>query len=149
SFPALVDTWGVMGATARDVLDAEVPIAAVVADQQGALIGHGCEAPGAGKVSYGTSATLNVSTGAELKFVNMTIPPFVLSSAGGATRFCLEGMVVTAGSAFDWLRRTLGVETHAAFEALAAAAPDAAGAWFLPALQGLGAPHGDFSRKGA
>lgn len=149
SFPRLVDTWGVMGATARGALGAEVPIAAVVADQQSALIGHGCEAPGAGKVTYGTSGTLNVSTGGELKFVNMTIPPFVLTSAGGQTRFCLEGMVITAGSAFDWVRRTFGVEGHAAFEQLAAGTRDAAGTWFLPALQGLGAPHGDFTRKGA
>ena len=148
SFPALVDTWGVMGTTAREVLGAEVPIAAVVADQQSALIGHGCEAPGAGKVTYGTSGTLNVSTGGELKFVNMTIPPFVLSSAGGNTKFCLEGMVITAGSAFDWMRRTFGVADHAAFEKLASETPDAAGAWFLPSLQGLGAPHGDFTRKG-
>jgi glycerol kinase len=149
SFPTLVDTWGVMGTTAKDVLGAEVPIAAVVADQQSALIGHGCEAAGAGKVTYGTSGTLNVSTGPELKFVNMTTPPFVLSSAGGQTQFCLEGMVITAGSAFDWLRRTLGIDSHERFEQLAAETPDAAGAWFLPSLQGLGAPHGDFTRKGA
>ena len=149
SFPKLVDTWGVMGATARDVLGAEVPIASVIADQQSALVGHGCEAAGAGKVTYGTSATLNVSTGPELKFFSMTIPPFVLSSAAGQTQFCLEGMVITAGSAFDWLRRTLGIDSHDAFEQLARDTPDAAGAWFLPSLQGLGAPHGDFTRKGA
>lgn len=149
SFPKLVDTWGVMGTTAASVLGAEVPIAAVVADQQSALIGHGCEAPGAGKVTYGTSGTLNVSTGNELKFVNMTIPPFVLTSAGGDTKFCLEGMVITAGAAFDWLRRTFGIDGHAVFEQLANDTPDSGGAWFLPALQGLGAPHGDFTRKGA
>lgn len=148
SFPTLVDTWGVMGTTSAAVLGAEVPIAAVVADQQSALIGHGCEAAGAGKVTYGTSATLNVSTGDELKFFSMTIPPFVLSSAAGRTQYCLEGMVNTAGAAFDWLRRTLGIDSHEAFEALAASAPDAGGAVFLPALQGLGAPHGDFGKRG-
>lgn len=147
SFPELVDTWGVMGPASA--LGAEVPIAAVVADQQSALIGHGCEAAGAGKVTYGTSGTLNVSTGDELKFVNMTTPPFVLSSVEGRTRYCLEGMVITAGSAFDWFRRTLGIADHATFERLAEENEDAAGAWFLPSLQGLGAPHGDFTRKGS
>ena len=149
SFPALVDTWGVMGTTSREVVGAEVPIAAVVADQQSALIGHGGEAAGAGKVTYGTSATLNVSTGEELKFFNMTMPPLVLSAVEGRTRFCIEGMVITAGSAFDWLRRTFGIGAHEAFERLTVENPDAAGVWFLPALQGLGAPHGDFSRRGA
>jgi glycerol kinase len=147
SFPELVDTWGVMGPASA--LGAEVPIAAVVADQQSALIGHGCEAAGAGKVTYGTSGTLNVSTGDELKFVNMTTPPFVLSSVEGRTRFCLEGMVITAGSAFDWFRRTFRIGDHAEFERLAEENADAAGAWFLPSLQGLGAPHGDFARKGS
>ncbi len=149
SFPKLVDTSGVMGVTSKEVLGAEVPIASDVADQQSALIGHACEAAGAGKVSYGTSATLNVSTGPELKFVNMTIPPFVLASSNGETSYCVEGMVITAGSAFDWLRRTFAIDGHNHFEALAKQTPDAAGAWFLPALQGLGAPHGDFTKRGA
>jgi glycerol kinase len=146
SFPTLVDTWGVMGTA--NIGGAEVPIAAVVADQQSALIGHGCEAAGEAKVTYGTSATLNVSTGEELKFFSMTIPPFVLSAAGGRTTYCLEGMVYTAGAAFDWLRRTFGIASHEAFEALAAATPDADGVVFLPALQGLGAPYGDFGKRG-
>lgn len=146
-FPKLVDTWGTFGTTDRQVFGAEVPIAAIVADQQSALIGHGCEAPGAGKVSYGTSATLDVSTGAQLAFVDMTCPPFVLSSVDGQTRFCVEGMVYTAGAAFDWLRGTFGLGTHKRFEALADATPDAEGVYFLPALQGLGAPHGDFARR--
>jgi glycerol kinase len=144
-FPDLVDTWGVMGMTARDVLGAPVPIAADVADQQSALIAHG----GAAKVTYGTSATLDVSTGPALVFQSQQAPPFVQSSVGGATNFCLEGMVYSAGSALDWLRGVTGLGGHAKFEALAASVADTGGAWFLPALQGLGAPHGDAARRGA
>ncbi|MBS0408644.1 MAG: glycerol kinase [Proteobacteria bacterium] len=144
-FPDLVDTWGVMGVTARGVLGAEVPIAADVADQQSALIAHG----GAAKVTYGTSATLDVSTGPALVFQSAQAPPFVQSSVGGQTTFCLEGMVFSAGAALDWLRRVAGLGDHAKFEALAASVSDAGGAWFLPALQGLGAPHGDAARRGA
>ncbi len=147
-FPDLVDTWGEMGVTARSVLGAEVPIAADVADQQAALIAHG-GAVGDAKVTYGTSATLDVSTGPELVFKSMAAPPFVQSSVDGQTRFCLEGMVYSAGSALDWLRATAGLGGHARFEALAASVLDAGGAWFLPALQGLGAPHGDAARRGA
>ena len=63
--------------------------------------------------------------------------------------FCIEGMVYTAGAALDWTRNTMRMGTPAVFDALAASAPDTGGAWFLPALQGLGAPHGDASRLGA
>jgi glycerol kinase len=72
----------------------------------------------------------------------------VLSRVGAETRYCLEGMVYSAGSALDWLRQTCGLGSIPRFEALAAASPDAGGAVFLPALQGLGAPHGDFARRG-
>lgn len=146
-FPKLVDTWGVIGTTDKAVLGAEVPIAAIVADQQSALIGHGCEAAGQSKVTYGTSATLNVSTGPNLSFVGMTTPPFVLASVKGQTTFCIEGMVYSAGAALDWLRGAFAMGGHKQFEALVA--PDSDGVWFLPALQGLGAPHGDLARRGA
>ncbi len=142
-FPSLVDTWGPMGTTSAAVFGASVPIAADVADQQSALIAHGETV----KVTYGTSATLDLATGPELVFKSPTAPPFVLSSAAGQTRFCVEGMVLSAGSALDWLRSACGLGGHARFEALAASVDHSAGAAFLPALQGLGAPYGDPARR--
>ena len=118
----------------------------MIADQQSALIAHG-EAVGAAKCTYGTSAVVNLNTGAALIAKNRSMPPFVLSMTDGAARFCLEGMVYSAGSAIDWMRETLGLGDRARFEALAASVPDTAGAYVLPALQGLGAPHGDASRR--
>lgn len=145
-FPTLVDTWGPLGVS--EALGAPVPIAAIVADQQSALIGHGAEAAGGGKVTFGTSATVDVSTGPQFVYAGPAVPPFVLSSAGGETRFCIEGMVYSAGSALDWARRSFRLGDHARFEALASSAPEAGGAWFLPAHQGLGAPYGDLARRG-
>jgi glycerol kinase len=147
-FPRLVDTWGPIAETDRRVLGAAVPITADVADQQAALIAHGAEA-GVVKATFGTSATLDLATGAELVLRDLATPPFVLSSAGGETRFCLEGMVYSAGAALDWLRAAARLGAPAAFDALAATVADAGGAWFLPALAGLGAPYADASRRGA
>jgi glycerol kinase len=147
--PRLVDTWGAIGTTTRAAFGAEVPIAAIVADQQSALIGHGAEEAGAVKVTYGTSATLDAGTGGGFVFAGMSTPPFVVSHVAGQTRFCLEGMVFSAGSAVDWVRRTMRFGDHARFEALAASARDADGVTFLPALHGLGAPHGDPARRAA
>ncbi len=145
-FPRLVDSWGAIGVTARSVLGAEVPIAADIADQQAALIAHG-EAAGVAKVSYGTSATLDVGTGSDFLYKIPALVPFVQSSVNGSTNFCLEGMVFSAGSAFDWLRGVARLGGHDAFEALAASVADTGGAWFLPALHGLGAPHDDPTRR--
>ncbi|MFI4973675.1 MAG: FGGY family carbohydrate kinase [Caulobacterales bacterium] len=146
--PRLVDSWGPIATTSRGPLGAELPIAAILADQQSAPIGHGAEAPGAVKITYGTSAALNVGTGGAFVFCGPSTPPFVVSHVAGETRFCLEGMVFTAGSAMDWLRRTMGFGDHTALEALARSVPDAAGVAFLPALQGLGAPYGDPDQRG-
>jgi glycerol kinase len=146
-FPRLVDTWGSLAETAPKVLGARVAIAADVADQQAALIAHGGHA-GSVKVTFGTSATLDLGTGSDLVLKDMSAPPFVLSSAGGQTRFCIEGMVYTAGAALDWARGAMRLGDPRTFDARAASVPDAAGVWFLPALQGLGAPHGDPRRRG-
>jgi len=147
-FPTLVDTWGPIGMTAAGVFGAAVPVTAVVADQQSALIAHG-SAAGTAKITWGTSATFDLATGSAFTFPGPAAPPLLVSSNGGETQWCVEGMVLSAGAALDWLRRTCGLGGHRGFEALAAQAPDAAGAAFLPALQGLGAPHGDPTRRGA
>ena len=146
-FPTLVDTWGEIGVTSHAVFGATVPVTAIVADQQAALIGHGGEAPGQAKVTYGTSAALDISTGPEFMWRGGAIPPFILTSVGSQTRFCLEGMVNSAGSALDWLRSTFSLGDHEALAQRAARTADAGGVAFLPALQGLGAPYGDLTRR--
>ncbi|HLY78135.1 MAG TPA: FGGY family carbohydrate kinase, partial [Caulobacteraceae bacterium] len=144
-FPRLADTWGPLAETNATVLGRPVPILADIADQQAALTAHRGEAA---KVTYGTSATLDLGTGAALVLKDMSAPPFVVSSVGGKARFCLEGMVYTAGAALDWARGAMRLGTPGALDALAASVPDSGGVWFLPALQGLGAPRGDPARRG-
>ncbi len=146
-FPKLVDTWGVIGDCATEVLGAPVPIAAIVGDQQSAAIAQDCRAPGLGKVTYGTSATANVHTGPEIRTVPGTYP-LVLSHARNVTEFCVEGMVITAGAALDWLAGTGLLDSPSQAGALGAAVDDSGGVSILPALQGLGTPHGDHQRRG-
>jgi glycerol kinase len=148
AFPALVDTWGELAMTAPSVFGAAAPIAADIADQQSALIAHGA-APGTAKVTFGTSATFDLMTGRSFVFPSPGLPPLVVSSVAGKTDFCVEGMVLSAGSALDWLRGALCLGDQAAFGALAGSVGDSAGAAFLPALQGLGAPAGDPNRRAA
>lgn len=148
SFPRLVDTWGEIAVADPRAIGRAVPIAADVADQQAALIAHG-GAPGAVKATFGTAAALDLATGAELVLRDASAPPFVVSSAGGETQFCIEGMVYTAGAALDWMGGLLGLRRPADLDRLAERAPGSGGVWFLPALQGLGAPHGDAARRAA
>jgi glycerol kinase len=147
AFPQLADTWGIIGRTHRRWLGAEVPITADIADQQSALIAHG-ETPGATKITWGTSGTFDVATEGPVFGGLPGLPPLIVSSVAGQTRFCLEGMILSAGSALDWMRRAFALGSPERLSALAASARDAGGVAFLPALQGLGAPHGDSARRG-
>ncbi len=146
TFPALVDTWGEIGSASAAILGAAVPIATDIADQQSALLAHGGEA-GTAKFTFGTSGTFDLATGGTFLFPGPGTPPLIVSSVGGDTRFCVEGMVLSAGSAVDWLREAFALGDHAAFEGLAGSVADTAGAAFLPAMQGLGAPRGDSGRR--
>jgi glycerol kinase len=60
-----------------------------------------------------------------------------------------EGVLLAAGSNVEWLRDDLGlIPTAEASHDLAASVPDTAGAWFVPALLGLGTPHWDYGARG-
>lgn len=145
-FPTLTDTTSAYGSSNPSVFGAACPIGALVADQQSAAIAEGCLMTGQGKVTYGTSATLDFNTGLDLKIAPGSYP-MVLWKRDGVRSFCIEGMVNTAGAMIDWAVGELGLAASAAeLSHLAATVPDSAGAFVLPALQGLGTPHGDTTR---
>jgi len=150
-FPEIVDTSCMIGLTDRRVLGVEIPIGAIIGDQQSAAYAQGCLKPGEGKVTFGTSATCNVNTAGDiiLNSLDAGIFPLVLWRRDGNITFCLEGMVITAGAVFGWLERGLKLikDTSAAAE-IGASVPDSHGVFFLPALQGLGAPHGQIKSYG-
>ncbi len=99
------------------------------------------------KVTYGTSATFDANTGADLKLAAGAYP-MVLWQRRGTRSFCIEGMVNTAGAMIDWAISELRLATSAAgLSRLAGSVADSAGAYVLPALQGLGTPHGDGARR--
>jgi len=146
-FPRLCGTEEVVGYTASSLLGERIPIAAIVADQQSALIARDSPVVGTTKITFGTSATCDVDTGPEIRLAAGTYP-MVLNGRGEGRRFCLEGMVITAGATLDWLV-TLGLAPSVqALDREAAQVPDSGGVSMLPALQGLGTPHMSPERRG-
>jgi glycerol kinase len=138
------------GETAAGHLGAPVPIAAVLGDQQAALFGQACFAPGMAKNTYGTGAFLLLHTGARpVRSAHGLLASPAWRLAGG-TDFALEGSVFVAGAAVQWLRDGLRLFRSAAeIEALAASVPDSGGVLLVPAFTGLGAPHWDPAARGA
>ena len=147
--PRVVDTSGVVGMLDKRVLGREIPVAALVGDQQAALFGHGCFAPGMSKNTYGTGCFLLMNTGLHpVKSVSDLITTIAWQLDGKA-RYALEGSVFVAGAVVKWLRDEMGLIASAAeSEALATSIADNGNVYFVPAFTGLGAPHWDMYSRG-
>ena len=127
-----------------------VPLAGIAGDQQAALFGQGCLAPGMAKNTYGTGCFMLLHTGTERVRSRQRLLTTVAWRLGGRLEYALEGSVFIAGAAVQYLRDGLGLIRHAAeIEPLATSVPDNGGVCFVPAFVGLGAPYWDPDARGA
>ena len=148
-FPLQVLSWGAIALTDARVIGARVPITALIADQQAAMVAHGALRRGEWKATYGTSGVLMAGTGDRPQAIHATMPPEALAFAGGHNRFCIEGMVISTGSLIDWLCGSLGLfASPGAMETAAASIKHPGDVVVRPSLAGMGAPHGKFEARG-
>lgn len=132
----------IFGETAPDILSRSLPVAGMAGDQQAAMIGQGCFAPGMVKATYGTGCFLLAHIGDKPRLSAHRLLTTAAYRIGGRDAYALEGSIFVAGSAVKWLRDTLGVIDSADKSAMMAAAlPYDHGVHFIPAFVGLGAPH--------
>ena len=149
--PEVVPSSGVLARTGRaGVLPDGVPIAGIAGDQQAALFGQGCVAPGQSKNTYGTGCFLLFHTGARPVTSRAGLVSTIACGPRGEAAYALEGSVFIAGAAIQWLRDGLGVLANAAeSEALAGSVEDSGGVTLVPAFVGLGAPRWRADARGA
>lgn len=118
-----------------------VPILASIGDQMSALFGQACFRRGEAKCTIGTCLNLVTYTGAYER-PRGGILPAIAANRGGRLTYELEGGVYVAGSINEWLIEQLGVVKDAReIDSLAAQVDSTDGVFFVPAFQGLGAPH--------
>jgi glycerol kinase len=151
ALPEVVPSTGVTGRTDPDVfLGLGLPVAGIAGDQQAALFGQACFAPGDAKCTYGTGSFVLANTGGSVTHREGLLSTVAWMDSAGALTYALEGSVFVTGAAVQWLRDGLGVLSSAAeSEALARTVPDSGGVVFVPALTGLGAPDWDPDARGA
>jgi len=151
ALPQVVASYGVLGHTDPTCfLGLELPIAAILGDQQAALFGQGCFTPGSSKCTYGTGSFVLVNTGEQPIASHAGLLTTVAwQHPDGRREYALEGSVFVTGAAVQWLRDGLGIIGSAAeTEDLARSVPDSGGVVFVPALTGLGAPDWDPYARG-
>jgi glycerol kinase len=122
---------------------AALPVSGDLGDQQAALVGQTCFAPGEAKNTYGTGCFMLLNTG----------PRPVPSASGLLTTlgyqfgtepavYALEGSIAITGALVQWLRDNLRFFARSAeVEELARQVEDAGGAYIVPAFSGLFAPY--------
>lgn len=129
------------GETASGLFGAEIPITAAMGDQQASLFGHGCFAPGDLKVTYGTGAFMWAHAGAKLPPARADGLIRTIAWDLGAPAYALEGFVMSAGAALNWLARQFGLADGGAAVVEKARETDGThGVMLVPAFQGLASP---------
>jgi glycerol kinase len=147
--PAVKPSAFHFGETDTELFSITIPIGGIAGDQQAALFGQGCHAPGMVKNTYGTGCFMLMQTGARACASANGLLTTSAAQISAQALYALEGSVFVAGAAVQWLRDGLGfIETSADIEALAASVPDSGGVFLVPAFTGLGSPYWDAYARG-
>jgi glycerol kinase len=144
---------------------ADVPVLALIADQQAALFGYDCRRPGDAECTHGTASYLDVCTGTRQpaaarmqSYAAWTLPRPLRGPDGrpspeptGVDRhWCVEGDATVTGAAIRWLKEGIGLlGDEREIGGLAGSVPDAGGVTFVPAFTGLNAPDRDERARGS
>jgi glycerol kinase len=130
----------------------DVPITGILGDQQAALFGQACFAPGVVKATYGTGAFILANAGSAMPGVFEGLISTVAWDLGqfGPVTYAVEGSAFVAGAAVQWLRDEMGFFSNSSeLEPLALSVADSAGAMFVPAFTGLGSPFWRSDARGS
>ncbi|PYE25885.1 glycerol kinase [Rhizobium sp. PP-CC-3A-592] len=148
--PEVKDCAADFGVTDPAIFGAEIPILGVAGDQQAAVIGNACFAPGMLKSTYGTGCFALLNTGDDRVVSSNRLLTTIAYRLDGKTTYALEGSIFIAGAAVQWLRDEMGfISKSSEAEELAKTADPNQHVYLVPAFTGLGAPHWDPDARGA
>ena len=148
--PQIVRSSGALAWTDAALFGRALPVCGIAGDQQAALYGQGCTAPGLAKNTYGTGCFMLMHTGTQAIASCHGLLTTCAAQTSAAIEYALEGSVFVTGALVQWLRDGLGLISRSSdIEALAASVPDSGGVTVVPAFTGLGAPHWSAEARGA
>ncbi|MEQ1872080.1 MAG: glycerol kinase GlpK, partial [Ilumatobacteraceae bacterium] len=150
ALPKVLPSSGRFGATSDECgAPAGIPISGIAGDQQAALFGQACFAPGMAKNTYGTGSFILLNVGEQCPVPREGMLTTVGWTIGETTTYALEGAIFVTGAAVQWLRDGIGViNSSAEVGPLAASVADNGGVYLVPAFAGLGSPWWDPYARG-
>ena len=148
--PDVHDSCAAFGTTDAELFGGAIPISGIAGDQQAALIGQACFAPGMMKATYGTGCFVLLNTGSRPAISRNKLVTTVAYQLDGQRSYALEGSIFVAGAAVQWLRDSLKIVKSAEETgALAQDADPTQDVVLVPAFVGFGAPHWRPEARGA
>ncbi len=148
NLPRVQESGSDFGMLDASYLGGEIPIRAVLGDQQSALFGQLCFEKSEAKCTYGTGAFILSNIGSEPLYSGNGLLTTVAWGLNGQVRYAFEGSIFMAGAVIQWLRDNLGIIERAAdSQALAESVPSSDGVYFVSTFQGLGAPWWENGRR--
>ena len=147
--PQVKSSSEVYGHTNQLFAHHEIPIAGIAGDQQAALFGQMCTAPGMVKNTYGTGCFMLMHTGEKAVSSKNNLLTTIALQINGHTYYALEGSVFIGGAVVQWLRDGLHlIRNSSEIEALANQVSNTDGVYLVPAFAGLGAPYWNQHARG-
>jgi glycerol kinase len=118
-------------------------LAGMLGDQQAALVGQTCFAPGEAKNTYGTGSFMLMNTGTEpVQSKAGLLTTLAYQFGDEKPRYALEGAIAITGALVQWLRDNMKLfDVAAQIEPLAKSVDDNGDVYIVPAFSGLYAPY--------
>ena len=130
------------GTTDRKIVGKEIPICAVLGDQQAAAIGQACFESGSIKSTYGTGAFVIMNTGFKKIISKNKLLTTICYTLNGKNTYALEGSIFIAGAGVQWLRDKIKLINNAyETEKISKSKKNNNGVYVVPAFSGIGAPY--------
>ena len=130
------------GKTDKKIIGKEIPISAVLGDQQAAAVGQTCFDKGSTKSTYGTGAFVIMNTGSKKINSKNKLLTTICYRLNNKTTYALEGSIFIAGAGIQWLRDKMKLIKKAPeTEKIARSSNINDGIYVVPAFSGMGAPY--------
>jgi len=150
--PEVKNTSEIYGYVSFNDIDnnSEIPLTALVGDQQASLFGQCCFDEGDIKNTYGTGCFMLMNTKDKLIYSNKGLLTTIAWKINDLVEYALEGSVFVAGSAVKWLRDGLRLfKKSSDCEIYLTRDNSSNDVYFVPAFVGLGTPYWDNDARGA
>jgi len=141
-----VDDFGI---TDKKIVGQNIPISAVLGDQQAAAVGQACFEKGSIKSTYGTGAFVLMNTGYKKINSKNKLLTTICYRLNNKNTYALEGSIFIAGAGIQWLRDKIKLINNAyETEKIIKNTKSNNGVYIVPAFSGLGAPYWKSDARG-